>query len=129
MPCRWPSTENTGGRAGAGAGEQFANDGDKLSHHGWNSETHRSRSVEAHSDAGDDFEVAATKERLRRKLGDQCTDKIIGIVLEAEKSAVLSREALADMLDKGILEASEYADKVNRVAAALLREVGSLLSP
>ena len=77
----------------------------------------------------DDFEEAETEEFLRRKLGDQCTDDIIRRVLDAEKTAAIRRESLVDMLDTGILEAAEYADKVNLVASALLRDVAAMVGP
>jgi len=75
----------------------------------------------------DDFESATAEKRLREKLGDRCNDEIIRLILEAENNAVLRRESLVDMLDARVLDEIEYADKVNLVAAALLRDVESLV--
>jgi hypothetical protein len=80
-------------------------------------------------DEHDDFEETETKESLRRKLGDQYADEIVRCVLDAEKRAVIRRESLVEMLDTGILEATEYADKVNLVARALLRDVAASVGP
>lgn len=80
-------------------------------------------------DEHDDFEETETKESLRRKLGDQYADEIVRRVLDAEKRAVIRRESLVEMLDTGILEATEYADKVNLVARALLRDVAASVGP
>jgi hypothetical protein len=77
----------------------------------------------------DDFEEAATERRLRRKLGDQSTDLIIRRLLDAEKRAAIRRESLVELLDARILGAAEFADKVNLVASALLRDVAEIVGP